>query len=105
MICSGSAISLLVVSSKTATKDPPCRALTVSEDLRQATWTSRNILRRKGKAMPSPHTPTSQPAATFSDSKTLGSTTVSDRLGNVRQQHADAKAHSRHIVGASRNAR
>jgi pimeloyl-ACP methyl ester carboxylesterase len=105
MICSCSAISLLVVSSKTATKAPPDRALTVSEDLRQATWTSRNILRRKGKAMPSRHAPTSEPVATFSDSKKLGSTTVPDRLGNVRQQHADAKAHSRHIVGASRNAR
>ena len=91
MICSGSAINLLVVSSKTVTKDPPDRALTVSEDLRQATWTSRNILRRKGKAMPSPHAPTSEPVATISDSKKLGSTTVPDRLGNVRQQHADRK--------------
>lgn len=105
MICSGSAINLLVVSSKTVTKDPPDRALTASEDLRQATWTSRNTLRRKGKVMPSPHAPTSEPVATISDSKKLGSTTVPDRLGNVRQQHADAKAHSRHIVGASRNAR
>jgi pimeloyl-ACP methyl ester carboxylesterase len=55
--------------------------------------------------MPSPHAPTPEPVATISDSKKLGSTTVSDRLGNVRQQHPDAQAHSRHIVGASRNAR
>jgi pimeloyl-ACP methyl ester carboxylesterase len=55
--------------------------------------------------MPSPHAPTSEPVATSSDSKKLGSTTVSDRLGNVRQQHADAKAHPRQTFGASRNAR
>ena len=60
---------------------------------------------KKGKAMPSPRAPKSEPVATSSDSKKLGSTPVSDRLGNVRQQHADAKAHSRQIFGASRNAR
>src|ERR1700739_3136338 len=104
MVCSGSIINLTVVGSKTMTKAP----LSSADRLRRSPPNDLDqpeYLAQRGKAMPSPHAPTSEPVATFSDSKKLGSTTVSDRLGNVQQQHALAKAHSRHIDGASRNAR
>jgi pimeloyl-ACP methyl ester carboxylesterase len=55
--------------------------------------------------MPSAHPPTSPPVARSSGSKKLGPTTVSDRLDNLPQQHADANADPPQIFGASRNAR
>jgi pimeloyl-ACP methyl ester carboxylesterase len=60
-------------------------------------------LRRKEKAMPNAHPPTSPPVAASSHAKKLGPTTVWDRLDNVSQQ-SDANADPRQIFGASRTA-